>query len=42
MAAPAYFTPMLTTEAGHKALMVAGLMQVGGILVIHRIVNIRV
>jgi len=42
MAAPAYFTPMLITEAGHKALVAAGLMQVGGILVIHRIVNIRV
>ena len=42
MAAPNYFTPMLVTEQGHKALLIAGLMQLGGIFFIHRIVNIRV
>ena len=42
MAAPSYFTPMLVTPEGHKALMIAGLMQLGGVFVIHRIVNIKV
>jgi tight adherence protein B len=42
MAAPDYFTPMLVTEAGRKALMIAALMQLGGVFVIFRIVKIRV
>jgi tight adherence protein B len=40
--APEYFVPMLTTEAGRKALWFAAGMQLLGILAIRKIVNIRV
>jgi tight adherence protein B len=42
MAAPDYFIPMITTEAGRKALWVAGIMQLLGVLVIRRIIQIKV
>jgi len=42
MAAPDYFTPMLTTDAGRHALMIAGGMQLLGVGVIFRIIRIRV
>jgi tight adherence protein B len=42
MAAPDYFVPMITTEAGRKALWIAGLMQLAGVFVIRRIIQIKV
>lgn len=39
---PDYFKPMMTSEAGRAALWFAGSMQVGGALVIRKIVNIKV
>jgi len=39
---PDYFKPMLETDGGRSALMVAGTMQVLGMFVIHKIVAIKV
>ena len=39
---PEWFKPMLTTDGGRMALIVAGTMQLTGILIIRKIVNIRV
>jgi len=39
---PGYFKPMLETQGGRKLLILAGAMQILGMLVIRRIVNIRV
>jgi tight adherence protein B len=39
---PAYFTPMITSDAGRAALWIAGVMQLLGILVVRKIVNIKV
>ena len=39
---PDYFQPMLESASGRNALLVAGAMQVLGILVIRRIVSIKV
>jgi len=39
---PEYFKPMLESPSGRTLLIVAGLMQVAGMLVIRKIVNIRV
>ena len=40
--APEYFRPMVESPAGRAALWMAGLMQLGGILVIKRIVDVKV
>jgi tight adherence protein B len=40
--APEYFRPMIESPAGRSALWLAAILQVCGILVIRRIVNIRV
>ncbi|MGH2400703.1 MAG: type II secretion system F family protein, partial [bacterium] len=40
--APDYFRPMIETEKGRMALVVAGVMQILGMLVIRKIVNIKV
>ncbi len=42
LTAPDYFAPMIQSEGGRTALMLAGGMQVLGILAILRIVNIKV
>ena len=39
---PEYFKPMLETEGGRSALMVAGTMQVIGMFVVRKIVAIKV
>lgn len=39
---PDYFKPMMTSEAGRAALWFAASMQVGGALIIRKIVNIKV
>ncbi len=39
---PDWFKPMLVTDGGRAALIVAGTMQLAGILIIRKIVNIRV
>lgn len=39
---PAYFKPMLETDGGRMALIIAGSMQIAGMLVVRKIVNIRV
>ena len=39
---PDYFKPMLESDGGRTALMVAGAMQVLGMFVIHKIVSIKV
>jgi tight adherence protein B len=40
--APEYFKPMVESPAGRAALCMAGLMQLGGALVIRRIVDVKV
>lgn len=42
LAAPDYFAPMLQSEGGRNALVTAMLMQLAGVFVIMRIVNIKV
>jgi tight adherence protein B len=42
LVAPEYMRPMLDSEAGHRALVLAGGLQVLGMLIIHKIVQIRV
>jgi tight adherence protein B len=39
---PEYFKPMLESDGGRKALMIAGMMQVLGMFVIRKIVSIKV
>lgn len=39
---PDYFKPMIETESGRAALFVAGFLQLFGMLIIRKIVNIRV